>query len=179
MGGPSPTLSRSRINSSHGYDAMSQAVSYGFEGHFKVAWPGVIVSAILANEHDRWVAGRDLLPGVEEGSSVVDDANHHPIIEESRYGINLVAPARTNKKREVRPWPRWLTNTRRRMETVTSQMVEPYGAKRVRARDPWHLASRRPRKILGHALAPACFWCKDGDRRANAPLERLGGAVKR
>lgn len=126
----------------------------------------MIVSAILANEHDRWVAGCDLLPGVEEGSFVVGDANYHPIIKESRYRINLIAPARTNmiasartnKKREVRPWPRWLTNTRRRTETVTSRMVEPYGAKRVRARGPWHLASRRPRKILGHALAPACFW---------------------
>jgi hypothetical protein len=31
-------------------------------------------------------------------------------------------------------------------------MVERYGAKRVRARDVWHLTSRFFRKILSHTL---------------------------
>lgn len=142
---------------SKGYDAMTKAVFYGFEGHLRVAWPGVIVSATLApaNEHDRWVAEYDLLPGVEEGTFVVGDTNYHsPILKEglSGYDVSLIAPVRTNKKREVHPWPRWLTNTRRRIETVISQMVERYGAKRVRARDLWHLTSRWFRKVLGHTL---------------------------
>lgn len=48
---------------SRGYDAMAKAVFYGFEGHLRVAWPGVIVSAALApaGVHDRWVAESDLL----------------------------------------------------------------------------------------------------------------------
>ncbi len=145
---------------SHGYDAMSKAVFYGFEGHLRVAWPGVIVEATLApaDEHDRWVAEYELLgapDGVEEGSFVVGDTNYHsPILKEALagYGVALLAPVRTNKKREVHPWPRWLTNVRRRIETVISQMVERYGAKRVRARDLWHLTSRWLRKILGHTL---------------------------
>jgi hypothetical protein len=97
---------------SHGYDAMARAVFYGFEGHLRVAWPGVIVSATLApaDVHDRWVAEYDLLPGeVGEGSFVVGDTNYwSPILGEglSGYGVSLVAPERTNAKREAHPWPR-------------------------------------------------------------------------
>ena len=143
---------------SHGYDAMAKAVFYGFEGHFRVAWPGVIVSASLApaNEHDRWVAEYDLLAGVKEGTFVVGDTNYHsPVLKGSLagYGVNLIAPVRTNKKREVHPWPRWLTKARRRIETVISQMVERYRAKRVRARDLWHLTSRLLRKVLSHTVS--------------------------
>lgn len=145
---------------SHGYDAMAKSVFFGFEGHLRVCWPGVIVSATLApaNEHDRWVAEYDLLGGVEKGTFVVGDTNYHsPILKESLsgYGSALISPVRTNKKREVHPWPQWLTSVRRRIETVISQMVERYRAKRVRARDLWHLTSRWMRKILGHTV---CVW---------------------
>ena len=44
----------------------------------------------------------------------------------------------------------WLTAIRRRIETVISQLAERYHAKRVRAKDLWHLASRWFRKILSH-----------------------------
>ena len=36
---------------------------------------------------------------------------------------------------------------------MISQLVERYGAKRVRARDLWHLGSRWWRKILSHTMA--------------------------
>lgn len=142
---------------SKGYDAMARAFFHGFDAHLRVCWPGVIVEATLApaNVHDRWVAEYDLLAGVEEGALVVGDTNYHsPVLGEalSGYGSTLIAPKKTNKKREHHPWPRWLTNTRRRIETVISQMVERYAAKRVKARDLWHLTSRWFRKILGHTL---------------------------
>lgn len=144
---------------SNGYDAMSRSVFYGFEGHLRVAWPGVIVEATLApaHEHDRWVAEYDLLVGgVGEGSIVVGDTNYHsPTLKEhlAGYGVEILAPQRTNKKRERHPWPAWLTAVRRRIETVISQLVERYRAKRVRARDLWHLGSRWLRKILSHTVA--------------------------
>lgn len=117
----------------------------------------MIVSATLApaDVHDRWVAEHDLLAsGVEEGAFVVGDTNYHsPALKEGLAGhgvVALIAPKKTPKKRERHPWPRWLTNVRRRIETVISQLAERYRAKRVRARDLWHLTARFVRKILSH-----------------------------
>jgi Transposase DDE domain len=140
-----------------GYDAMSRAVFYGFEGHLRVAWPGVVVEASLApaDEHDRWVGEYDLLGGVREGTFVVGDTNYwSPLLREdlAGYGVRLIAPKKTSKKRDRHPWPKWLTNARRHIETVISQLVERYGVKRVRARDRWHLSSRFFRKVLGHTI---------------------------
>jgi hypothetical protein len=137
---------------------MTRSVFYGFEGHLRVCWPGVISEATLApaDVHDRWVAEYDLLAGgVCEGAFVVGDANYwSPILREdlAGYGVALIAPKKTNHQRSGHPWPRWLTNARRRIETVISQLVERYGAKRVRARDLWHLTSRFFRKVLGHTV---------------------------
>jgi hypothetical protein len=152
---------------SHGYDAMSKAVFYGFEGHLRVCWPGVIVAGTLApaDVHDRWVVESDLLlllpgeaGGFEEGGFVVGDTNYSsPTLEEDLrdYGISLIAPKKTSVKRERHPWPRWLTGVRRRIETVISQLVERYRMKRVWARDRWHLTSRFMRKVLSHTC---CVW---------------------
>ncbi len=55
-----------------------------------------------------------------------------------------------------RPGPRLpgrLVQARRRVETVIGQLVERYHAKRVSARDAWHLWSRWQRKLLSHTLA--------------------------
>lgn len=140
---------------SRGYDAMAKSVFYGFDFHLRVAWPGVIVEATLApaDVHDRWVAEYDLLPGVGEGSLVIGDTNYwSPVLKEdlAHYGVEILAPKRTSKKRLGHPWPAWLTAVRRRVETVISQLAERYRAKRVRARDLWHLASRFFRKVLSH-----------------------------
>jgi hypothetical protein len=54
---------------------------------------------------------------------------------------------------QVRCWSRPTTTTRRRIETVIGQLVERYHAKRVWARDAWHLWSRWQRKLLSHTLA--------------------------
>jgi hypothetical protein len=42
---------------------------------------------------------------------------------------------------------------RRRIETVLAQLAERYHAKRVRARDRWHLTARWLRKVLSHTMA--------------------------
>ena len=43
--------------------------------------------------------------------------------------------------------------TRRRIETVLSQLTERYHAKQIRARDEWHLTARWLRKLLSHTMA--------------------------
>jgi hypothetical protein len=50
---------------------------------------------------------------------------------------------------------------RRRIETVIGQLVERYHAKRVWARDGWHLWSRWQRKLLSHTLA--VYLCQQHD----------------
>jgi hypothetical protein len=161
---------------SMGYDAMAGSSFYGLEGHLRVAWPGVIVEATLApaHHHDRWVAEYDLLGGTPEGSIVVGDTNYSsPVLEEhlAGYGVVLIAPKRTNKKRERHPWPSWLTALRRRIETVISQLVERYRAKRVRARDLWHLGSRWLRKIVSHTVA--VLLCQEADLCSPLCFSRL------
>jgi hypothetical protein len=46
-----------------------------------------------------------------------------------------------------------LVQTRRRIETVLGQLAERFHAKRVRARDEWHLVARWLRKLASHTLA--------------------------
>jgi hypothetical protein len=65
----------------------------------------------------------------------------------------LLAPPSRSAKGTVPQLPRWVTPTRRRIETVIGQLVERYHAKRVWARDAWHLWSRWQRKLLSHTLA--------------------------
>jgi hypothetical protein len=69
-----------------------------------------------------------------------------------QYDVTLLAPYRS-AKRDPHSWPFWLTQVRRRIETVFSQLVGRYQAKIVWARDLWHLCSRWSRKILSHTFA--------------------------
>jgi len=56
--------------------------------------------------------------------------------------------------RDPHPWPQqWLTDLRRRVETVIGQLTERYRAKQVWARDAWHLLARWLRKVLSHTIA--------------------------
>jgi hypothetical protein len=67
-------------------------------------------------------------------------------------GFRLLAPPRSAQRSGPR-LPRRLTQARRRIETVIGQLVEGYHAKRVWARDAWHLWSRWQRKLLSHTIA--------------------------
>jgi hypothetical protein len=74
-------------------------------------------------------------------------------------GLCLLAPYKKSKKREKHPsWPRWLVQKRRRIETVICQITERYRAKKVWARDRWHLTSRFLRKVLSHTMA--VYFCQ-------------------
>ena len=68
-------------------------------------------------------------------------------------GVQLLAPPSRSARRPRPPLPGWVTQRRRRIETVIGQLVERYHAKRVWAQDAWHLWSRWQRKLLSHTLA--------------------------
>ena len=131
----------------------------------------MITAAVLApaNEADRAVAPQ-LLAGLA-GWALGDKGYWSPTMraELAADGLDLVAPPR-GKSTGAKRWPPRLVQTRRRIETVLARLAERYHAKRVRARDEWHLVARWLRKLASHTLA--VLLCQ---RAALAPLafERL------
>jgi Transposase DDE domain len=154
--------------SAFGYDEMSKQTFYGLRAHLHVAWPGVIVGVDLApaDVHELRLA-EELLQ--ETKGWALGDRNYWSPELAGRLadeGLRLLAPYKSSK-RERAPWPRWLTQKRRRIETVISQLVERYGAKKVWARDRWHLTSRWLRKILSHTMS---FYLCQLSGRCSSPL---------
>ena len=140
--------------SAFGHDPAAHQTYYGLRLHLLVAWPGVITEATLApaNEADLAVAPQ-LLAGLV-GWALGDKGYWSPVTraELATGGLDLIAPPRGKNPRAER-WPAWLVQARRRIETVLGQLTERYHAKRVRARDEWHLLARGLRKLASHTLA--------------------------
>ena len=145
--------------SAFGFDEMSKQTFYGLRVHFRVCWPGVIVALELApaNAHELHLA-EELLKDAK-GWALGDRNYWSPELAKrlADEGLLLLAPYKSKKKEKER-WPRWLVQKRRRIETVISQMAERYGAKKVWARDRWHLTSRWLRKVLSHTMA--VYFCQ-------------------
>lgn len=142
-----------------GYDEVAKQRFYGLRGHLLVCWPGVIVDARLvrADEHELVVAD-DLL--AEASGYALGDRNYWSPSRRAwfqEHELTLLTPFKLRGSKQE-PWPYWLTNMRRRIETVIAQLVERFHAKRVWARDPWHLWSRWLRKILSHTIA--VYFCQ-------------------
>jgi hypothetical protein len=117
----------------------------------------VEVDLAPANAHDLHLA-EELLEGAKgwalgERNYWSSDLAEH--LEDE--GLRLLAPYKS-KEREKKPWPRWLVQKRRRIETVISQMTQRYRTKKAWARDRWHLTSRWLRKVLSHTMA--VYFCQ-------------------
>ena len=139
---------------SFGRDEGAKQTFYGLRAHLRVCWPGVIADGHLApaNLHDLVLAD-DLLAGTH-GWALGDRSYWSPARAGllADQGVWLLAPSRS-ARRPGPGLPHRLTQARRRIETVIGQLVERYHAKRVWARDAWHLWSRWQRKLLSHTLA--------------------------
>jgi len=98
-----------------------------------------------------------------EGVSLADRNYWSPRLFErlQGQGLQLLAPFKT-KTHETSPWPITLTWKRRRIETVIGQLTERFRAKKVWARDRWHIYSRWIRKITstpaGFVKSPVIPW---------------------
>lgn len=149
------TYSRSfREVATYGYDEVARHIYYGLRAHVRLAWPGVLVDCALAPAHVSDTEGaEELLQGVS--GYVLADRNYwKPELSQrlQSYGLYLLAPYKS-AKHEKQPYPRYLTHMRYRIETVFGQLVERFHAKRIWARDLWHLTARWMRKFLSHTLA--------------------------
>ena len=145
-----------------GHDEVARQTYYGLRAHVRLAWPGVLVACALApaNVHDTEGA-EEVLQGV--AGYVLADRNYwKPELSQrlKNYGLYLLAPYKS-AKRQKQPWPRFLTHMRYRIETAFGQLVERFHAKRIWARDLWHLTSRWMRKFLSHTLT--VFFCSLAD----------------
>jgi hypothetical protein len=141
-------------DATYGKDSALPGTLFGLRAHLRIAWPGVIVAFDLAPANASDLAVAPLLLAGARGWALGDRAYWSPRLrlELLREGVSLVAPFQTAKYEKV-PWPRWLVQRRRRVETVLGQLVDRYRGKRTWARDRWHLASRWLRKVLSHTTA--------------------------
>lgn len=155
-----------------GYDELAKQTFYGLRAHVRVCYPGVIVALELtpANVHDM-AAVEDL---TEQFTGVLlGDRNYWSPKLTARLqaqDIRLSAPYKSSR-RQRQPYPYWLTNLRRRIETVFGQLVGRFHAKQVWARDVWHLSSRWLRKILSHTFAVYC--CQQQQLDSPLAFDRL------
>ncbi|WP_420454884.1 IS982 family transposase [Rubrivirga sp.] len=137
----------------YGRDEVARQTFYGLRAHVRVEWPGVVVASDLApgNVHDLSMV--DEVSTEARGTLLGDRAYWSPRTRErlAERGLALLAPYQS-KRRDPAPWPWWLTQIRRRTETVSGQFVERLNAKRVWARDRWHLTSRWYRKLCARTL---------------------------
>jgi len=142
----------------YGHDEVARQTYYGLRAHVRLAWPGVIVDCALApaNLHD--TEGAEELLQAVYGFALADRNYWKPELAQrlKANGLQLLAPYKS-AKRQKQSYPRFLTHMRYRIETVFGQLVERFHAKRVWARDLWHLTSRWMRKFLSHTLA--VFFC--------------------
>ena len=137
-----------------GYDEMAKQKFYGLRAHLRVCWPGVICDLSLApaNIHDLHPA-EELLEGAK-GWALGDRSYRSSKLAErlEEEGLRLLAPHGSSGKGRTL-WLRFLVHKRRRIETVIGQLVGRYDAKKMWARDRWHLTSRWLRKVLSHTVA--------------------------
>ena len=156
--GRAPRCQGFKGTATFGYDEVARQTFYGLRAHVRLSWPGVISELILApaHRHDT-VAAEPLLAGVQ--GWVLGDRNHwKPALRQAfkSKGLHLLAPFKSSKREPFR-YPLRLTQMRYRIETVIGQLVERFHAKKVWARDVWHLTSRWMRKLLSHTIA--VFYC--------------------
>jgi len=133
------TYSRSfREVATYGYDEVARHIYYGLRAHVRLAWLGILVDCALAPIHLSDTEGaEDLLQGV--AGYVLADRNYwKPELSQrlKSQGLYLLAPYKS-ATHEQQPDPRYLTHLRYRIETVFSQLVECFPAKRIQT----HLGS--------------------------------------
>jgi hypothetical protein len=146
---------RFRGEASFGKDVVIRQTFYGFRLHVRLCWPGVISRIVLAPAN---VWEPAVVPLLAEGTVgvLVGDRNYDaPRIadELASQGIELLAPPRHKSRDPHLNWNLVLSHVRYRIDTVFGQLTERYHAKRIWARDAWHLWSRLLRKVLSHTLA--------------------------
>ena len=138
-----------------GYDAAARQTFFGFRGHVRLAWPGVIADLVLAPANVSELDVARPLAQETSGDLIGDRSDWSPDLRAAlaATGVCLLAPYHSAQRDPDPARSRFLSPIRYRIETIFSQLVGRFHAQPVWARDPWHLATRFLRKILSHTLA--------------------------
>ncbi len=140
---------------SFGKDHNTRQTFYGFRLHMRLCWPGVITQMFLApaNVHEGEVVW-DLT--ADTSGLLLGDRNYWlPTLQAAlrKVGIVLQAPFRKASSQPAKSWSPVLGRVRYRIDTVFGQLTDRCGAKRVWARDLWHLRNRLLRMVLMHTIS--------------------------
>ena len=146
----------------YGYCAAKSEQYYGFKGNLSISSQGVITGITLtaANIDEREslyevVTHLDGLLIADKG--LIGAEYQHQFRTET--GVNLQTPMRSNMKDpRGKHANKWITSTRRLVETVIAQLTEQFNIQKVRARNCWQLTNRITRKVLAHTVA--IYMCK-------------------
>jgi len=147
---------RLREVAAYGFDPVAQQTFFGCHLQLRLDLVGRIraVELLPANVSDITAAPELLPPG--SGVILADRGYASPTLqaELAAQGTTLATPARRRNPAQdaARGWTPFLTQLRRTIETVFSQLTARYHLKRVWARDRWHLTARILRKILSHVV---------------------------
>lgn len=140
----------------YGYCASKSETYYGFKGNLVISSEGVITGITVAPANiDERESLWDVIDNIE-GLLIADKGLIGEDYQEqirANSQVNLQTPTRNNMK-DVRgkDCNRWITSTRRLVETVIGQLAEQFNIEKIRARDLWHLTGRVTRKVLAHTV---------------------------
>ncbi len=145
-----------KAEADYGYCAAKDLYYYGFKLGLRISRDGMIIHFPLlpARPHDSQLLD-ELVEGF--GGSVPADKGFIDAVRQAllaeRRGIVILTPPR----RGMHPgWPGRLLKAsgrlRKYVETVGSQLTEPFAIARLRVHDLWHFQHRLIRKVLAHTV---------------------------
>ncbi len=137
---------------SYGYCASKSETYYGFKGNLAIGSDGMIVTPANIDERESlWDIIGNIRGLLIADKGLIGEDYQAQIREHTQ--VNLQTPLRSNMNDpRGRHFSRWLTSTRRLVETVIGQLSQQFHIEKVRARDLWHLTNRIERKVLAHTV---------------------------
>lgn len=143
-------------SAAYGYCASKEETYYGFKGNLAISSEGIITGmTVTAANIDERESLWDIIGNIKGllfadkglvGEYFQEEIRQHTL-------VNLQTPTRNNMSDpRGKDCNRWITSTRRLVETVIGQLTEQFNIEKIRARDLWHLTSRISRKILAHTV---------------------------
>lgn len=140
----------------YGYCASKDEKYYGFKGNVLISSEGIItgITVTPANIDERkslWDVIEGVVGMVIADKGLIGSGFQAELRQFS--GINLQTAVRANmNETRSRGSIKWLTSTRRLVETVIGQLTERFNIEKIRARKLWSLTNRTARKVLSHTI---------------------------